>query len=359
MNKGSIFKIDLGLFLPILILITISLTALFSLQINYFNSQLIYVFISVIAYFIFSHINVRIMQIYSWQIYIICLISLVFLYFFGIESRGAARWVDIFGFRIQFSEIFKPFLAFILATYFSSRSLSSNTFFVSIFFTFLIFIFILIQPDLGSSLIYATSLLMILLVVGFPLLWFGYGIISFIVASPFIWQLMHDYQRQRIFTFINPASDPLGNSYNSIQAIIAIGSGMLFGKGLGETTQSGLRFLPERHTDFIFATISEGLGFFGALIIILSMSFLLYKIYNIFLDSDDKLCKLYAVLVFSILFIQFVFNVGMNIGILPVVGITLPFVSYGGSSLLSNFILLGILTSIRNISQDKKVLEIK
>lgn len=359
MKRGIRLRFDAGLLFPVFLLVAVSLTALFSINISYFQVQFVYLLISLVAFVVFSQVNVRIMQLYALPIYIISLLLLLFLLFLGIESRGAVRWIDIFGFRIQFSEVCKPFLAFALATYLSQHALSFRTFITSIVLTLPVFLLILIQPDLGSALIYAGSLVIALIVAGFPLVWFAYGAGVVALLLPVLWQFMHDYQRQRLLTFLHPTNDPLGTSYNAIQSIIAVGSGMFFGKGLGETTQSGLRFLPERHTDFIFATISEGLGFVGACIIVLATLLLLYRICRIFYSVDDRFCKLYAVFTFSIIFIQFFFNVGMNIGLIPIVGITLPFVSYGGSSLLSNFILLGLLVAVHRLSQDKKVLEIK
>jgi rod shape determining protein RodA len=196
------------------------------------------------------------------------------------------------------------------------------------------------------------------LVFGFPFRFFLSGLAVLLISSPVLWGFLHDYQKQRIFTFLHP-NDPLGLSYNAIQAVIAVGSGMLFGRGLGLGTQSGLRFLPERHTDFIFATLSEELGIVGTVLLILTFVFLLYRIFVIFREQEELFPKLFSVIVFSVIFLQFFINIGMNIGILPIVGITLPFVSYGGSSLLSNLILLGILSSINKNDSPDKVLEIK
>ena len=144
-----------------------------------------------------------------------------------------------------------------------------------------------------------------------------------------------------------------------MQAVIAVGSGMFLGKGLSQGTQSTLRFLPERHTDFIFATISESLGFVGGVVVILSFLFLFYRIYRIVESTQDEYTKIFCFGAFSLLLIQFFVNIGMNIGLLPIVGITLPFVSYGGSSLLSNFILLGLLQAIGKESRNNDFLEIR
>jgi len=195
-------------------------------------------------------------------------------------------------------------------------------------------------------------------VFGFPFRFFFLGLVFLSILSPIFWRFLHDYQRQRILTFLNP-SDPLGLSYNAIQSVIAVGSGMLLGRGLGLGTQSGLRFLPERHTDFIFATLSEELGLIGAVLLIITFTFLLYKIFAIFRGQDELFSKTFSAIAFSLIFLQFFVNIGMNIGILPIVGITLPFVSYGGSSLLSNFILLGALSGMNRGNSSHKVLEIK
>lgn len=355
----SAWNIDFGLILPVFVLLILSLTTLFSVSFDLFKNQLIFTLIAIAAFLFFSQVNYKVIQLYGKSIYIVSIILLLLVLLLGIESRGAIRWVEILGFRIQFSEILKPFLAVSLASYLAQANNSSfasllRTFVFTIIVSFLIFV----QPDLGSAVIYIFVAILIFIFFGFPLKYFLIGILSFAAITPLVWKFLHDYQRERIFTFINPGKDPLGTSYNAIQSIIAVGSGMFFGKGLGQGTQSQLSFLPERHTDFIFATISEQLGFVGALVILVSFGFLLYKIFDIFQNSQDSFCKIFSATAFFIILVQVFINIGMNIGILPVVGVTLPFVSYGGSSLLSNFILLGLLSSIQRNVKEKKVLEI-
>ena len=218
---------------------------------------------------------------------------------------------------------------------------------------------IYLQPDLGNALLYAGVILLTLIAFGFPIIWFFGGLLMSSFMTPVIWFLLHDYQKQRLLTFINPSKDPLGTSYNAIQSIIAVGSGMIFGKGLNEGTQSMLRFLPERHTDFIFAALSESFGFIGSLIVVICFIFLLKRIYSIFSSLEDPFCKTFILAAFFLILIQMFVNIGMNIGIIPIVGITLPFVSYGGSSLLSNFILLGLITSVQNEMRREETLEIR
>lgn len=357
--KKSLFDIDWGLFAPVFILVALSLTTLFSIDFSLFRSQLIFFIIGIFAFLFFSQTNYKTIKIYSVPIYIISIILLLIVLIVGIETRGSVRWLEFFGFRVQFSEILKPFLAISLASYLSSRNnYSFKTAFLTICFLIPIFFLVFLQPDLGNALTYFIVTVLTLIVFGFPLRFFLAGLIFVSILSPIIWKFLHDYQRQRILTFLNP-NDPLGLSYNAIQSVIAVGSGMLIGRGLGLGTQSGLRFLPERHTDFIFATISESLGIVGAILIVATFLFLLYRIFIVFRNQEESFGKVFAITAFSLIFIQFFINIGMNIGILPIVGITLPFVSYGGSSLLSSFILLGLLSAINSGQRSKKVLEIK
>lgn len=360
MNKSSLWAVDLGTLLPVLVLLILSLITLFSIDPMLFRNQLIFSIIAIFFFFFFAQTNYKVMELYAKPIYIISIALLVLVLAIGIESRGAVRWIEVLGFRIQFSEILKPFLAVSLASYLTKVKNSSlpSILWISLFL-FSISFLIFLQPDLGSAIVYIFVTLLTLIFFGFPLKFFITGLLSLFVVLPFAFRFLHDYQKERILTFINPTKDPLGTSYNAIQSIIAIGSGMFLGKGLGQGTQSALSFLPERHTDFIFATISEQLGFVGSILIVASFSFLLYKIFELINNSDDAFCRNFCAISFFIIFVQFVVNIGMNIGILPVVGITLPFVSYGGSSLLSNFVLLGILSSIGKGVRERKVLEIR
>lgn len=357
--KRSFFDIDWGLFAPIMILVALSLITLFSINFSLFRIQLIFFVIGLIAFSFFSNINYSTIKLYAIPIYIASIIAFLLVLVIGIESRGSLRWFEIFGFRFQFSEILKPFLAISLSSFLASKENYSLKTLLFVFCLFLPIVFLIfMQPDLGNALIYFTVVVLTLLVLGFPMRFFIGMLFLTIISFPILFRFLYTYQKERIFTFLHP-TDSLGLSYNVIQSIIAVGSGMLFGRGLGLGTQSGLRFLPERHTDFIFATISEALGFVGASIVVLAFVFLLYRIFVIFSSQEEVFCKLFSIIVFFLIFIQFFVNVGMNIGILPIVGITLPFVSYGGSSLLSSFILIGLLSAISKKTVTSKSLEIK
>jgi rod shape determining protein RodA len=353
-------KIDWWLLAPVSILVMLSLTILLSINPAYFRSQLISLIVSLIAFFTFSQINTELLKSLRLPIYIISLILLLIVLALGIESRGAVRWVSLFGTTLQFSEILKPFLLVSFASLIAeNKTPKLKSFFFILASLLPVFALIYLQPDLGSALIYASVAVLTLFIIGFPLLWFFLALLPLLIASPLIWGVLHEYQRQRILTFLHPKKDPLGSSYNAIQATIAVGSGMILGKGIGQGTQSTLRFLPERQTDFIFATLSEGLGLIGGLLVIAAFGLLCYRIFLIFKNSTDLFEKSFTAGCFFFFLIQFFFNVGMNIGLLPVVGVTLPFVSFGGSSLLASFIFLGILSSLGTDRKYKHVLEIK
>lgn len=358
--RSQSFFIDWSLLAPALVLVALSLTTLFSIDSGFFKRQLISLIFSLAAYFLFSRINIDFLKQLRVPIYVLSIILLAVTFVIGIESRGASRWIEIFGARLQFSETLKPLLSVAFASFLATRTeASKRTFFLS--FALLIPLAFLIakQPDLGSALVYVFVAIFVLFVAGFPLRWFVIAFTPIILFAPVLWTFLHEYQKQRIFTFLNPTSDPLGTSYNSIQAIIAVGSGAFLGKGWFEGTQSFLKFLPERHTDFIFATLAEGLGFLGAAGVIIVFAVLCYRIYLIFRESDDLFTKLFAACAFGFFLIQGFTNIGMNIGLVPVVGITLPFVSFGGNSLFANFIFLGILSSLHQSQKSKHVLEIR
>ncbi len=354
------FRIDLWLLAPVFVLIVISLTTLFSIDTLYFRNQSISLVVAIFAFLIFARIDIDFLKSLKVPIYIVSIILLGIVLVMGIEARGAVRWIEIFGIRLQFSEILKPFLAISFAAFLSDISRSSfRSFLFSFLYLLPIVLLVYFQPDLGSALIFGFTGVFTLFVIGFPFLWFVFLFLPFVFLMPFFWSNLHDYQRQRVLTFLDPQSDPLGTSYNGVQAIIAIGSGLFLGKGLFEGTQSVLRFLPERQTDFIFATIAEGLGFIGAFIVIIAFVFFGFRLFKIYKNSSDIFSKIFVSLTFGFFMIQGLINIAMNMGLLPIVGITLPFVSFGGSSLLSSFIFLGLLSQISASQDTKSTLEIR
>ncbi|MBI3070138.1 MAG: rod shape-determining protein RodA [Candidatus Levybacteria bacterium] len=358
MNRGTFFYIDLRLLVPALFLLFLGLTTLFSVNIDFFKSQLLFAGVSIVFFLFLSQLNYKAIQLYAVPIYLISLFLLLLVLLVGIQSKGAVRWFDILGLRVQFSEIMKPFLLVSLSWFLAKRTPSFKTFFLVILFLTPVLFLVYKQPDFGNAAILGTVTLLTLIAYGVAFTWIFLGAGVLLLFLPFLWRFLHEYQQQRIVAFFDPARDPLGTSYNAMQALIAIGSGMLAGRGMSQGTQSYLRFLPERHTDFIFATLAESLGFLGSLIVFLCFAFLLHRIFVLFSNSQDRLDKIFSLSAFFLILTQFSFNIGMNMGVLPIVGTTLPFVSYGGSSLLSNFILLGLLSSIGRAAKKEGTLEI-
>ena len=352
-------RIDWQLIVPVIVLLVISLTTLFSINPAFFRNQLLFVCVSGAVFIALSFIDIEALTIFKSPIYFISLILLTLLLFVGVASRGAVRWLGIGGYGVQFSELLKPFLILVFASYLTTKQNISFATFGKVLLLLAPLAFLIYrQPDLGSAVIYVLTVFLTLMMYGFPLWWFGLGVLGVVGSLPILLRFLHDYQRQRLLTFFHLSNDPLGTSYNAIQAVIAVGSGMMIGKGLGQGTQSVLKFLPEKQTDFIFATIAEDLGFIGAVILICAFLFLLYRLFVIFTQSESAFDKVIVAASFSLLFIQFFVNIGMNIGIVPIVGVPLPFVSYGGSSLLSNAIILGIISQIAVRQKKKYVLEI-
>lgn len=361
MNKKTVFlHIDWLLVLPILVLIIFSLTTLLSINISFFRNQLLFSIIGTVLFLFFSQVNYRVLQSYVVPLYVGSLIVLFLLSIIGFESRGAVRWVSFFGFALQFSELLKPLLIIAFAAFLTTKeSTSFKKFAMALLFLLPVTFLIYRQPDLGNAIMYALTALCMLIFYGFPLRWFVGGFIGFLVIIPITWRFLHEYQRQRMLTFLHLTNDPLGTSYNAIQSIIAVGSGGFLGKGFGQGTQSALRFLPERQTDFLFATFSEMFGFVGSLIVVVAFAVLLYRLFILIQGSEDNFSKVFIAGAFALLAIQFFVNIGMNIGMMPIVGVTLPFMSYGGSSFIANCILLGFVSSMGYTHREKQVLEIR
>lgn len=357
--KRGIF--DLELLSPILILLLVSLTTLLGLDKALFQNQLVFIVLGLLAFFAFSTLDYRFLKSFMLPFFVVSVMLLLLLIFFGTEARGAVRWFSFFQFRIQVSEVLKPFLLISFASFLTRNEgrITLATFLLSLLFISIVSLPVFLQPDLGNTLVYMLVPFMMLIFFGTPVRWFGILALILLTLSPLLWQVLRDYQRERVLSFLHPTADPLGSSYNLIQAVIAVGSGQFFGRGLGHGTQSQLKFLPERHTDFIFASISENFGFIGGSLVLASFVFLLFRIYKIVREGEDSFGVLFSVGAFSLLLIHMFINVGMNVGILPITGITLPLVSYGGSSLLSTCILLGIINSIGRGRAFRKTLEIR
>ncbi|MEK9200411.1 MAG: FtsW/RodA/SpoVE family cell cycle protein, partial [Patescibacteria group bacterium] len=339
-------KIDWRLAIPILILLALSLTIIKSVAPGVFVSQLVFGLVSLLFFVIFARIDYTIFFSLFVPQYVASLFFLILPYFFGAISRGAVRWLQIGTFSLQPSEIIKPFLIITFCSIAVSNVKNKLFWLILSFLPPALLIFL--QPDLGTTLVILVGWVAIVVTkLSFKDI-LAIGVVLALLVWPIYRFALHDYQRQRLITFVNPYTDPLGRGYHVIQSTIAVGSGQLFGRGLGHGSQSQLQFLPEHHTDFVFAAISEELGLVGGSFIILVIFFLLFRIYQISQRATDPAAALFCLSTLVILFFQSFINIGMNIGIAPVTGVTLPFVSYGGSSLLSLGITLGLVSSIAN-----------
>ncbi|HCM37711.1 MAG: rod shape-determining protein RodA [Candidatus Gottesmanbacteria bacterium GW2011_GWB1_43_11] len=333
-------------FIPAILLNSLGLVTLLSRDPVLFYQQAIFTAVGLGLFWLFYHIDFELYQ-YLYKFFYVGAILFLLMAFLGPNVRGATRWIDLGGFRIQPSEIIKPFFLITLASLLVRYPPTKIKFILYHLGLFgLPFLIIYKQPDLGNAIVYAGMWLFSVVLAGMPV-WFlvlGGGVLGGLL--PFGYRLLHEYQRQRILTFLNPLSDPRGTGYNAIQAMIAVGSGQWFGRGFGKGTQSLLNFLPEQHTDFIFAAFSEEFGFIGALVLLAIFFIFLWKVLRLTnLRQDRQLAFLYSAGFFTQLFIHVIINVGMNLGLVPITGITLPFISYGGSSLISLWIGLGILFS--------------
>lgn len=351
-----IAKLDWVLLGAVLFLCSVSLLVLYGLSssladtgLNFFVRQLIFVIIGVILMLFFAYFDYDYFRSNSTFIYFLALAMLAVILIFGTTVRSTTGWIDLGFVAIQPVEIVKILLIIFFAHFFAKKRQELGdltTVIVSTILIGLAVILVMMQPDLGSSLI----------LLG---IWFGMLFISSIRKSfvgvimglgliliTISWFFLAEYQKDRLMTFVRPELDPQGSGYNVIQSMIAIGSGGLYGKGIGQGSQSQLHFLPERHTDFIFAVVTEEFGFLGATLALLAFGVIFYRLYVIASSSNTHFGYFFVVGVMIMILIQMVINVGMNIGLMPVTGIPLPFMSYGGSTTLSMFIALGIVMSV-------------
>jgi rod shape determining protein RodA len=333
-----------GLFIAALLLVVVlGLVTVWSTVPDLFFTQLEFVIAGIIIVFLLSRIDTRTFFSFSTALYVISILLLILTMLIGRNIRGSVRWIDLGFFNLQTSEIIKPFLAIFYASYLSEHKIKKwKDIFVFLLLAFIPVAFVAIQPDLGSALTLICLPLVLLVFTGNLKKLLIAGVIFFALAIPLESKFLKPYQRQRIETFVNPYKDPQGAGYNVIQATIAVGSGGVFGKGVKLGTQSHLNFLPERHTDFIFASFVEEFGLIGASVL-LGAYFIIFR--NCLLSGRvirDSRASLLSLSVFTIITFQAVVNIGMNLGVMPVTGITLPLFSYGGSSLLSFAILIGL-----------------
>ena len=295
--------------------------------------------------------NIKFWHNFSYIIYIIVILLLIYVSFFGIKSSGSQRWMDLYLFVLQPSELMKVAIIMCLAKYYHRLKIENVNSFTSITIVLSIIlvptIFVISQPDLGTSILIVLSGLIILWLGGVKIKYFIYSFITFLISLPFIISFLKPYQKLRILTFLDPDRDPLGAGYQIIQSKIAIGSGGLDGKGFLKGTQSYLDFLPEKHTDFIFTLFSEEFGFIGSVGLLILYSIIIFRIVRIGSISRSNFARLFCFGYAFAIFIYIVVNLSMVLGLLPIVGSPLPIMSYGGSSMLATMIGFGIVLSAK------------
>lgn len=350
-------QFDLILLACVALLVSISLATIYSLDLAKenpdflnFKKQLIFVVLGVMLLLVFSFLDYRLLRNYSLPIYFLAFISLSLVLFIGAQIHGTKGWFYIFGFGIQPVELAKISLIIYLSGFFARHSRQSKRFsFIVItgFITLILVALVLLQPDLGSATILVLLWLGILLVSGIRRKHLILIISLFLIVFIFAWFfILKDYQKARINTFLNPSLDPRGTGYNVAQSIVAVGSGKIIGRGLESGSQSQLKFLPAAETDFIFAVIAEKLGLAGAGLVLAIWVVIFFRAYKLLRRVHDEFALFLIIGAMIYFFAQIFLNIGMNIGIAPVMGLPLPFLSAGGSSLLASLIIIGILESI-------------
>lgn len=353
---GNLKKIDWIMLLSILPLLVAGLVTMksFGSENDYFFwRQLIWIGAGLAVFFTLSFSDLR--WLYSGPvlvlIYFLTNALLLFLLMFGDETKGAASWIRLGAFSAEPSELAKVALILILAKYFSRRHIeiaNIRHIIISGFYMLFPALLVFMQPDLGSAAVIGILWLGMVMASGISKKHFFILTGSVLLASAFLWIfVLAPYQKARIYSFLNPYLDPLGAGYHTIQSKIAVGAGGLFGRGIGFGSQSRLEFLPEHQTDFVFAAFAEEWGFFGSALLIAFFFLVVWRVARAGFSLSDNFGRLYAAGLSVLLVSQFFIHVGMNTGVLPITGLPLPFVSYGGSHLITLFVALGILASLK------------
>lgn len=352
-------KMDLNLIFITFTLTIISLINLYSAthsqtQNNFssvFLSQVLWLTVGWAVYFVISFINFNFLKRSVWLLFAVNLSLLISVKFFGKSFYGAKRWLDLGLFRFQPSETMKVVLVLALAVYMARflkyQKLKIKDLFIPIILCLIPFVFTVTQPDLGTALVmFIIGGSMVLFVGVEKKVLIGVFLIS-ALSMPAVWTYgLKDYQKQRVLIFLNPGSDIRGGGYNSRQSKIAVGSGLLFGRGYLKGTQSQLQFLPERHTDFVFSVLSEEHGFIGSILVVFIFMLLFFNIIYIGQESPDPFGTLTAVGIGALIFWHVFINIAMITGLMPIVGVPLPIFSYGGSSIITTMAGLGLISNV-------------
>ena len=356
----KILAFDFTLVFLILLLGVISFFAMYSSErgnFSYHTQSHLYRFsIFFLLFIIISFFKVQLLYKSAYYFYFIVLLLLIGVDMFGVTSSGSKRWINLFFINLQPSELMKVALIIFLARYYEkipTQNISNIKYIIIPLISLIAPVLLVIaQPDLGTAILIATTGLIVIWLTGFRIKYLLYSFFIFLCFIPIGVSFLKPYQKSRILTFLNPERDPLGAGYQIIQSKIAVGSGGIFGKGFLQGSQSYLDYLPEKHTDFIFTLFSEEFGFLGSIILLLIYAMIIYRIGKIGAQSRNNFSKLFCFGFAAAFFVYFAVNMSMVLGLLPIVGAPLPIMSYGGSSMLSIMIGLGVVMSCKIHNQE-------
>ena len=332
----------------------------------YLKKQALWLAASVVVLLLIQFINYKSIKKYWWVVFAGIIVSLVSVLFLGFEVHGSKSWIDLKFFSVQPSEISKIFMVIVISAILSKQRTEkkNEVGFKKVFFSLVVLsvcmALVAMEPDLGTALIYYLTSVGMLFISGANILYF-LGIIAATAGGVLLGlkiNLIKEYQLDRVLVFIKPGAQKEGVGYNLFQSKLAIGSGELFGKGLFLGKQTNLNYVPEHHTDFIFSVIGEELGFVGALIVVVLLTVIIWRCFYIALNASDSFGSLVSGGIGFMILSQVVINIGMTIGIMPIIGIPLPFLSYGGSNLLSVFVGIGLVENIYRRREIRKNYEI-
>jgi rod shape determining protein RodA len=307
--------------------------------------------VGLILFFILLNIDYHRIADSAFPIYLASLILLVAVLIFGKRISGAKSWFSLGYFNFQPSEIAKIAAVLFLAKYLSDETrmfLVFRDFVMAGVIMLMPMFLIILQPDMGTTITFLPPLIVLMFLAGIRYKWIFGAILAGIASLPFFWLFLKPYQKDRILTFVDPTKDPLGAGYQIIQSKIAVGSGRIFGKGLfSKQTQAYLDYIPEKHTDFVFSVLAEDFGLVGVLLTLAAYFILMFRILSTAKQARDRVGVFIVMGLFSVFFFHFVVNVGMIVGLMPITGLPLPLMSYGGSSLLSTIAAMGIIMNVR------------
>ncbi|MBT4655056.1 MAG: rod shape-determining protein RodA [Gammaproteobacteria bacterium] len=349
---SALLYIDAKLVIPIMIITLIGLVTIFSSSsgdLNLVLKQLTRIMIGIITMILIAQVNPDNLKLFAPILYLFTVFLLALVLLFGVGNT-ADRWLDLYIIRFQPSELMKILVPLMLATFYADKPLPPKVTYILIaILIVLIPVFMIMrQPDLGTALLIGMSGAIAILLAGMSFRFFLAGVFSAASLIPILWLSMHQYQKQRVLTFFNPESDPMGSGYQLMQSKIALGSGGFFGKGFFNGSQSKLGFVPERSTDFIFTAFGEEFGYLGVIILMSMYLFIALRGLSISIKATDNFGRILTGTLSLTIFVYVLVNVGMVIGFLPVVGAPLPFMSYGGTSMVTLFATIGMIMSVKS-----------